>query len=65
MKTTPPHVLWIPLLLLAVLFSCKEEAPRSEDTPVFGKTFIDTHNGYSEAVVVVSGGLRTIMSPDR
>ncbi len=60
MKTTPPHVSWIPLLLLAVLFSCKEEAPSSEDIPVFSKTFIDTHNGYSEAVVVESGGLRTI-----
>ncbi|MCO5724294.1 RidA family protein [Robiginitalea marina] len=52
------------LLLLLALTGCQQapphslEAPRS--IPVIEKTYIDTHNGYSEAVVVQSAGIKTI-----
>ncbi|MEJ2583521.1 MAG: RidA family protein [Robiginitalea sp.] len=60
MRTPIPSSLWITFLLMAFLFSCKEEAPHNDDTRLFKKTFIDTHNGYSEAVVVLSGDLKTV-----
>lgn len=60
MKIFYGYFLSVPLLFMAVLLSCKEDAPRSEDSPGFNKTYIDTHDGYSEAVVVQSGGLKTI-----
>ena len=50
----------MPFLLLAVLFSCTEKEARTDDAPTFKKTYIDTHDGYSEAVVVVFDGLKTI-----
>ncbi|MDX1333402.1 MAG: RidA family protein [Robiginitalea sp.] len=60
MKTPYRNVLSISFLFMAVLLSCKPDAPRPEATPGFEKTFIDTHDGYSEAVAFVSGGLKTI-----
>ena len=50
----------VSFLFTAVLFSCKEEASRHDGTVQVSKTFIDTHNGYSEAVVIEHGGLKTI-----
>lgn len=60
MKATPLSLVWMPFLLLAVLFSCTEKEARTDDAPTFKKTYIDTHDGYSEAVVVVFDGLKTI-----
>jgi enamine deaminase RidA (YjgF/YER057c/UK114 family) len=60
MKAKLLYFVWIPFLLLAVLFSCKEKEALNDDVPTFKKSFIDTHDGYSEAVVVVFDGLKTI-----
>lgn len=53
-----------PLIALVFLFSgCRNEQPpvSSEvQPPVFTRTYIDTHDGYSEAVAVVFEGLKTI-----
>ncbi|TAI47417.1 RidA family protein [Flagellimonas allohymeniacidonis] len=51
----------IPLLVL-IVFSCES---RTEKTTVrepepFSKTYINPHNGYSEAVAVQTGNLKTI-----
>ncbi|MFZ9003349.1 MAG: RidA family protein [Robiginitalea sp.] len=60
MKTLYAHILWVPCLLIICLASCEEGKPPSNDGPVFRKAFIDTHDGYSEAVVIQSGNLKTV-----
>jgi len=63
MKRVKPLVAaWI-FVACCALTGCRDsEAPVAESpaTTSLEKTYIDTHNGYSEAVVVVSGGLKTI-----
>lgn len=51
--------------LMALCFcACQEEPekllPDLPDEPSFEKSYVDTHNGYSEAVVITSGNLKTI-----
>ena len=49
--------------LALLLTGCRDEQPApspEEGTIVFGKSFQDMHDGYSEAVVVQSGQLKTI-----
>jgi enamine deaminase RidA (YjgF/YER057c/UK114 family) len=59
MKALP----FIPLFLL-VLAGCQPAPPQPLEAPLSApaieKTYIDTHNGYSEAVVVQSAGIKTI-----
>ena len=51
-------------LAVLLLTACQQqpEKPRetAKDLQDLEKTYIDTHNGYSEAVVVTSGTLKTI-----
>ena len=51
-------------MLLLWLSACQQEPAKPlPDLPVlpsFEKTYVDTHNGYSEAVVITSGNLKTI-----
>ncbi|MGA9239255.1 RidA family protein [Robiginitalea sp.] len=46
------------------LMACKQEPSeplsRLPDMPSFEKSYVDTHNGYSEAVVITSGNTKTI-----
>jgi enamine deaminase RidA (YjgF/YER057c/UK114 family) len=46
------------------LSACQQEPAKSlpdlPDLPSFEKSYLDTHNGYSEAVVITSGNLKTI-----
>ena len=46
------------------LTACQQEPekpiPALPDPPSFEKSYVDTHNGYSEAVVITSGNLKTI-----
>jgi enamine deaminase RidA (YjgF/YER057c/UK114 family) len=60
MKTPRLDFILFSFLAISLLYSCKEEAPPPKEPPLFSKSFVDTHNGYSEAVVVVFGGLKTI-----
>ncbi len=50
--------------MLLVLAGCQQAPPQLEEgkpsPPIFEKAYIDTHNGYSEAVVVESAGVRTL-----
>lgn len=50
--------------LVLFLCACQEEQPKLNEnqtsTQSFEKTYVDTHNGYSEAVVITSGNLKTI-----
>ncbi len=51
--------------LMALCFcACQQEpAKPSQNLPfaqTFEKSYVDTHNGYSEAVVITSGNLKTI-----
>jgi enamine deaminase RidA (YjgF/YER057c/UK114 family) len=50
--------------MLLVLAGCQQAPPQAEEgqpaPPVFEKAYVDTHNGYSEAVVVVSAGVKTV-----
>lgn len=59
MKSTPFFS-----FLLLVLAGCLPGPPQALETPqsapAIEKTYIDTHNGYSEAVVVQSAGIKTI-----
>lgn len=52
------------LPMLLVLAGCQQAPPQLEEgqpgPPTLEKTYIDTHNGYSEAVVVESAGVRTV-----
>ena len=52
------------LFLLIFLTSCKQESPAplppAAAPSVFEKTYIDTHNGYSEAVVITTSTQKTI-----
>ena len=49
---------------MIILFtSCRNEQPpisSQAEAPLFSKVFIDTHDGYSEAVVIESGSLKTV-----
>ena len=53
---------FLPALLL--LAGCQQAPPQPVEgqpgPPVFEKAYVDTHNGYSEAVVVQSAGVRTL-----
>lgn len=53
---------FLPMLL--VLAGCQQAPPQPEvgqpSPAIFEKAYIDTHNGYSEAVVVESAGVRTL-----
>lgn len=58
-----PFVTVLILALSCSLTSCrksKSQVVESSSQGLLEKTYIDTHNGYSEAVVVVSGDLKTI-----
>lgn len=58
-----PFVALLILALSCSLTSCrkpKSPVDESSSQELLEKTYIDTHNGYSEAVVVVSGNLKTI-----
>ena len=63
MNCTKPLAAVLVFVASCALTSCRNsEPPVSEDpsTASLEKTYIDTHNGYSEAVAVVSGGLKTV-----
>lgn len=51
-------------MIVFLAFGCQQEpAKPAEKDPLphsFEKSYIDTHNGYSEAVVITSGNLKTI-----
>lgn len=51
-------------MLVLWLSACQQQPakplPDLPDLPVFEKSYVDTHNGYSEAVVITSGNLKTI-----
>ncbi|MGB5189066.1 RidA family protein [Robiginitalea sp.] len=51
-------------LMTLCLCACQQEPPKpSQNLPSpqsFEKSYVDTHNGYSEAVVITSGNLKTI-----
>lgn len=50
--------------LMLMMTGCQPSQAENPEPPegqqFFEKSFIDTHDGYSEAVVVVTGGLKTI-----
>ena len=50
------------LLVLALAITACQQPPAAPnvEAPSLTKTFINTHNGYSEAVVVQTGNLKTI-----
>lgn len=61
MRNTQMFIAFIGVILL--LPACRNEQPpisSEPEAPLFSKAYIDTHDGYSEAVVVQSGGLKTI-----
>jgi len=51
-------------MLVLWLSACQQEPAKSlpglPGPPSFEKSYVDTHNGYSEAVVITSGKLKTI-----
>lgn len=51
-------------IMILWLSACQEKPekpiPELPNPPSFEKTYVDTHNGYSEAVVLTSGNLKTI-----
>lgn len=55
---------FFPLMGLILFFpGCRDNqtpAPSEAGKPVFTRAFVDTHDGYSEAVVIQSGDLKTI-----
>jgi enamine deaminase RidA (YjgF/YER057c/UK114 family) len=51
-------------LVLFIAAACQQESAKPLDQkqapPAFEKTYVDTHNGYSEAVVITTGPVKTI-----
>ena len=57
-------VLFLSIPVFLMMYACQQAPPQpgvaAQSAPAIEKTYIDTHNGYSEAVVVESAGVRTI-----
>lgn len=52
--------IYLSALALFLVIACQQESPKAENPPSFEKSYIDTHNGYSEAITITSDNVKTI-----
>lgn len=52
--------IYLSALALFLVIACQQESPKAESPPSFEKSYIDTHNGYSEAITITSDNVKTI-----
>lgn len=52
--------IYLSALALFLVIACQQESSKAESPPSFEKSYIDTHNGYSEAITITSDNVKTI-----